>query len=165
MRLGSTAQQLAAAATGLALLGGGLFAARPASADSVEWCWDDPIVYVDGVQQAVTVGLRTADRVALQGRTPVVVTLYAAQGHTITVPASQPAGAFPVVTNVVPTNVPSPGTGYTVLLVTTVSASRSVPVQVDMRNGNGTHTVLTGTSDWRLFGNFSPLMPASPTTI
>jgi hypothetical protein len=142
----------AGAAGGLLLLSGGLAHARGTRAFDV-WCYDDPVILVDGVPQSITVGLPQSDVSHLVG--PVVVVVAAPNGHTVTEGPAQP-GPFQVVIAIVP-SANAHDRSPVVHITTFVPADARFDVTVTVTNGNGYSKTSHGTSLTPIHTDFNPL--------
>jgi hypothetical protein len=142
---------VAGAAAGLLLLSGGLAHARSTSAFDV-WCYDDPIILVDGVPQSITVGIPQSDVSHLIG--PVVVTVEAPAGHTVTLGAPLP-GPFQVLTNIIPSSNHF-STSPVVRTTTIVPADARFNVTVTVVDGSGQSKTSSGQSWMPIHTDFNP---------
>jgi len=153
--------RLAVAAAAVALIGSGFIVSSPARADSVEWCWDDPIVTINGVT------LQTL--IAAQGSPSSVQAAVKSANVTYIVPNG-------VQTNVVAVSAPffkekvdfqtddhshwTPGQPVPVTVVTSFKSKQTFPTQ--MQNIENDVTVTTnGSTDSGLTATFTLLMPTS----
>jgi len=122
------------------------------------WCFDDPIIFINGVQQSITVGMPRSALAHLHGAAPVTITLNVPPDLTVYVPpaSQQPVGAFPVTTVVVAKAMDPGTTAPVVQTVTSVTADAPVRYQVDLVNGNGAHTIKKATAPHTVTANFTP---------
>jgi hypothetical protein len=127
---------------GAALACGGLVAAQPASAYA-EWCFDDPVVSINGQQLHINNGVRDSTcRVAkdVQGAS---VTVYVPQG--VPVKLVSPTGQLFIETVVIKTTSSSwtPGTPVPVQVVTRFVTKQSLQAAVQLSYSTSTSTVTT----------------------